>query len=214
MANKQLTKQEVRKSFLALLSTRKLYSMAKRMGCRDSDDADDLVQEAILRTLEKGMLEKYDPSRMKFDSFIYRIMHSVYIDLFRAKFKRISFLERDNLQKSGYLPEVNFTQLLGPDQDSGQVFPSDSDLVSEQILRSESLKEVALNLRRNQLVFGSPLRTPLGVRQLSHSVVWELFNQGYTVKDISGFFFVKEERVILLLEEVFNVVCDYMEDTI
>lgn len=134
----------IQKAFLDLVSSRKLHSMARRMGCRGVDAVEDLVQESILRTLEKGMLEKYDPTIMKFDNFIYRIMHSVFIDSFRFRFRRIPLLERVKLQEAGVYPEVNFTQLSnGKDQDVSEIFPSPGDLVSDQIISSSVAEQIS-----------------------------------------------------------------------
>jgi len=200
------------KAFLKLVQSGKLHAMVRRMGCKDYEQVEDVVQDAILRTLEKGMLQKYDPQKMKFDSFVYRILQSTYIDLYRARFRRIPQEEKQRLQASGMYPEVTFTLLLGPD--SGEepfLNGQDQDVVSDQILHTYVLQEIEDYLIRNQEILGPFLETPLGLVRFSHLSVWKLFQEGYTIREMSRIFSVRDERVTLFLEEVFCITKDFME---
>ena len=53
-----------------------------RLGCRDSNDADDLLQEIFLKVYIN--LNDYD-SELKFSSWIYRIAHNETVSSFRKK---------------------------------------------------------------------------------------------------------------------------------
>ena len=53
-----------------------------RLGCRDSSDADDLLQEIFLKVYIN--LNEYD-SELKFSSWLYRIAHNESISFFRKK---------------------------------------------------------------------------------------------------------------------------------
>ncbi len=61
----------------------------KRLGCRENDDINDLLQEIFIKVYIN--LNEYDSS-LKFSSWIYRIAHNETISFFRKKSVRPSFV--------------------------------------------------------------------------------------------------------------------------
>jgi RNA polymerase sigma-70 factor (ECF subfamily) len=59
-----------------------LRRYARRLGCTDPSDAEDVLQEVFLKCFVN--LNNYDPA-LKFSSWLYRIAHNETISLFRRK---------------------------------------------------------------------------------------------------------------------------------
>jgi len=67
-----------------------------RLGCRDTNDADDLLQDIFLKVYIN--LNEYDAD-LKFSSWLYRIAHNETVSFFRKKKVRPNILNSEELQQ-------------------------------------------------------------------------------------------------------------------
>jgi RNA polymerase sigma-70 factor (ECF subfamily) len=82
----------------------------RRLGCKDNDDANDVLQEIFIKVFLN--LNDYDPG-LKFSSWIYRIAHNETISFFRKKSIRIDVLGTEDVEEffDHLADETDFVEL-------------------------------------------------------------------------------------------------------
>jgi len=68
----------------------------KRLGCKDNNDTDDVLQEIFIKVFVN--LNDYDPD-LKFSSWLYRIAHNETISFFRKKNVRPNVLNMEDTEE-------------------------------------------------------------------------------------------------------------------
>lgn len=109
-----------------------------RLGCRDSHDAQDILQNVFIKVYVN--LNDYD-STLKFSSWLYRITHNEAIDFFRKRKVRPIVLQHQDMLRifESLSDETDISESLHRKQNN--------EVINKALLRLESLYRDVLILR-------------------------------------------------------------------
>ncbi|MFH0804092.1 MAG: RNA polymerase sigma factor [Candidatus Zambryskibacteria bacterium] len=99
----------------------------KRLGCKNADDMNDVLQEIFIKVFVN--LNDYDPD-LKFSSWLYRIAHNETISFFRKKKVRPNVLDVEDVEEffDNLADDTNSVELAQERYDAGIVQKSLSTL--------------------------------------------------------------------------------------